>query len=89
LGIFFNADQICSALSRLIVHQDIETELLACLKTLAESLAIGAGIDDPDLGSLVSNEQQNRVEEYCREAQEQGALLITRGHPLFVNSKFR
>ncbi|MEH6446030.1 MAG: aldehyde dehydrogenase family protein [Oceanospirillaceae bacterium] len=83
-GIFFNAGQVCSALSRLIVHQDIEQQLLARLKTMAESLTIGAGMDDLNMGSLVSATQQQRVSEYCDQAHVQGARLITGGKALFL-----
>lgn len=81
-GIFFNAGQVCSALSRIIVHRDIEQALLARLQELAQSLTIGAGLDDPDMGALVSTVQQQRVDQYCRQAIAQGARLITGGRPV-------
>ena len=81
-GIFFNAGQVCSALSRIIVHSDIEQELLDRLKQLAEGLTIGPGLENPDMGSLVSTSQQQRVDDFCQQAIDQGARLVTGGKPI-------
>lgn len=78
-GIFFNTGQVCSALSRIIVHKEVEQALLAKLQELAESISIGCGLEDPDMGSLVSFDQLNRVDQYCQQAIEQGARLVTGG----------
>ena len=54
-GIFTNAGQICSATSRLLVHQDIAQSLFDALKTKTESLKIGDGFAvDTQMGTLVS-----------------------------------
>jgi aldehyde dehydrogenase (NAD+) len=87
-GIFFNAGQVCSALSRLIVHKDIEKELLEKLKVLAEGLTIGPGMDNLDMGSLVSKEQQLRVAGFCQRAIEQGAHFVCGGGPIAGEGAF-
>ncbi|WP_261842919.1 aldehyde dehydrogenase family protein [Aliamphritea ceti] len=81
-GIFYNAGQVCSALSRIIVHQDIHDELLQRLTHLAENLSVGSHDENPDMGSLVSMDQQRRVADFCQQAQQAGAIATTGGAPL-------
>jgi aldehyde dehydrogenase (NAD+) len=79
VGIFTNSGQICSALSRLIVHTSIYDEFVERLIEKAESLTIGPGIEDHDITPLISLKQLETVEAYCREAEEQGAVWATGG----------
>jgi acyl-CoA reductase-like NAD-dependent aldehyde dehydrogenase len=79
VGIFTNSGQICSALSRLIVHTSIYDELVERLIKKAEGLTIGPGIEDHDITPLISLKQLETVEAYCREAEEQGAIRATGG----------
>ncbi|MFK0113600.1 aldehyde dehydrogenase family protein [Streptomyces sp. NPDC091217] len=60
-AILQNAGQTCSAGSRLIVHQSIREELLDLIAERFKKVSIGRGLDDPDLGPLVSAKQQDRV----------------------------
>ncbi|WP_271272264.1 aldehyde dehydrogenase family protein [Aliamphritea hakodatensis] len=78
-GIFYNAGQVCSALSRIIVHRDIHDELLQRLTQLAESIRIGSHDETPDMGTLVSMDQQRRVGEFCQQAIQAGAIATTGG----------
>ena len=61
-AILQNAGQTCSAGSRLLVHQSIREELLARIAERFTGVTIGRGLDDPDLGPLVSAKQQDRVQ---------------------------
>jgi aldehyde dehydrogenase (NAD+) len=79
VGIFFNAGQVCSAMSRLLVHRSRLDEVVSRVRKLAEGLSIGAGLDNPDLTPLVSREQLDQVEAMCRRAIEAGATCITGG----------
>lgn len=64
-GIFTNAGQICSATSRLIVHQDIAKRLFDKLKVKTENLQLGDGFaTDTQIGPLVSEQQQSQVKKY-------------------------
>jgi aldehyde dehydrogenase (NAD+) len=63
-GIFNNAGQVCSAGSRLLVHEDIREEFVADLAERAEALEVGAGIDDADMGPLVSAGHLEKVLKY-------------------------
>ncbi|MCG6657518.1 aldehyde dehydrogenase family protein [Halomonas campisalis] len=78
-GIFFNAGQVCSALSRLLVHRSRFNEVIERARVLAEGLSIGPGVDNPDLTPLVSREQLDQVEGMCRRAIQAGATCLTGG----------
>lgn len=78
-GIFFNAGQVCSAMSRLLVHRSRFVEVVERARELAESLSIGPGVNNSDLTPLVSQEQLDQVEGMCRRAIEAGATCVTGG----------
>lgn len=82
-GIFTNAGQICSATSRLIVHQDIADALFERLKTKTENLSIGDGFDtDTQMGPLVSEQQLNQVKKYFDIAMTENLKCLTGGKVL-------
>lgn len=70
-GIFgTNAGQVCSAGSRLLVHEDIHGEFVDRLATRVADLTVGPGIDDPDVGPLVSTDQLEKVTGYLDTGRE-------------------
>ena len=83
-GIFYNAGQICSAMSRLIVHDSIHDELVSKISDLAKSIVIAPGIEHREaglnMGAMVSEKQRDRALAMCQEAQAQGAMVATGGH---------
>ncbi|MGH3555939.1 MAG: aldehyde dehydrogenase family protein [Mycobacterium sp.] len=60
-AILQNAGQTCSAGSRLLVHEAVHDRLLSRVTERFTTVRIGPGTSDPDLGPLVSREQQARV----------------------------
>ncbi|MGH1541430.1 MAG: aldehyde dehydrogenase family protein [Arenicella sp.] len=79
-GIFFNAGQVCSAMSRLLVHESIHDEVVARVKALAESKVIGSGMQDGvNLTPVASAQQRDKVLEMCEQGLNQGAELVTGG----------
>ncbi|MCD4851528.1 gamma-aminobutyraldehyde dehydrogenase [Arthrobacter sp. AK01] len=60
LAAFFNAGQDCTAVTRVLVHQDIHTEFAAALADAASALKVGG--EEADLGPLNSAAQLERVE---------------------------
>lgn len=78
-GVFFNAGQVCSALSRVLVHESIHDALVERAMALAEGLRIGPGIDDAELTPLISAAQRERVERLCRAGIDAGATAATGG----------
>lgn len=67
-AILQNAGQTCSAGSRLVVHADVRAELLDKVATRFRAVSLGRGLDDPDLGPLVSTAQQDRVRGFVEAA---------------------
>tara|TARA_A100001011_G_scaffold342308_1_gene375743 strand:- start:550 stop:1983 length:1434 start_codon:yes stop_codon:yes gene_type:complete len=73
-AIFGVAGQICTAMSRLVVHKSIKDELVDKLVDLSKSLKIGPGIDkDTDLTPVISENQLQKVEGYARSGIQEGA----------------
>jgi len=67
-AILQNAGQTCSAGSRVLVHESIHAQVLEAIAGHFAKVSIGPGIDDPDLGPLVSRKQQERVRGYVDSA---------------------
>lgn len=80
LGVFFNAGQVCSATSRLIIHKDIEEELLTRMIAGAKKLVVGDPmLPETQLGPLVSAQQRDRVMEFLKVAEVEKLNLVTGG----------
>lgn len=78
-GGFGNCGQVCSAASRLILHKAIKMDFLDRLSQRASTLTVGPGMDNPDLGPLVSDEQYHTVMDYIKSGIEGGARLLMGG----------
>ncbi|WNL41867.1 aldehyde dehydrogenase family protein [Halomonas sp. PAMB 3264] len=79
-GIYFNAGQICSATSRLLVHEDVAEALFEALATRMDALTLGDPLDEgTDLGPLTSARQRNAVNGYLDIAEQEG-LTAVRDH---------
>ena len=72
-GGFDNSGQVCSSASRLLVERGIAERFTEMLCAKAASLRIGPGVDDPDLGPLVSAGQHAKVMSYLEHAEGEGA----------------
>lgn len=83
-GIFFNAGQVCSAMSRLLVQRDIYEEIVQSVVELAEGLSVGLGQSNPDLTPVVSAVQLASIEKLCSRATAEGAVAVTGGEPLAI-----
>ncbi|OBY59571.1 aldehyde dehydrogenase family protein [Pseudomonas sp. AU12215] len=81
-GIFFNAGQVCSAMSRLLVQRSVYEEVIADVLAMAEGLSVGLGQDDPDHTPVISAGQLQGIQALCRRAQEQGAVVATGGEAI-------
>jgi aldehyde dehydrogenase (NAD+)/betaine-aldehyde dehydrogenase len=67
-AILQNAGQTCSAGSRVLVHDSVHDEVVERIANQFGKVTIGRGVDDPDLGPLVSRKQQDRVRRYVESA---------------------
>ena len=87
-GIFFNAGQVCSAMSRVIVHESVHDALVERLVGVASGLKVGPGIDQPEfgatMGAMVSDAQRDRAANMVQNAVSEGATLATGGRKMNV-----
>jgi aldehyde dehydrogenase (NAD+) len=74
-----NAGQACSAATLVVCHSSIHDEVVDRIATKLRSTSLGAGIDDPDLGPLISAKQLSRVESMVDDARAAGASVVTGG----------
>ena len=72
---FENCGQVCSSSSRYLLDPAIRDEFLDRLIAKARALTIGPGIDNHDLGPLVSAEQYEKVRGYIAGGLGNGARL--------------
>ncbi len=73
-SILQNAGQTCSAGSRLLVERAIHDELVERVAEAFAATTIGPGMDDPDLGPLISGAQRDRVAAMVGSAAADGVL---------------
>src|SRR6202453_1333041 len=79
-GIFFNSGQVCSAGSRILVHEAVYDEVVERLSARAQAVRVGNPRDRATtMGPLVSSIQMQRVLDYIDVGQQEGARLITGG----------
>jgi len=82
VGAFGTTGQSCTACSRAIVHEDIYHDFVNAISNYAESLEVGAGIDNPDMGPHISESELNSTLQYVDLAREGGATLQAGGTEL-------
>jgi phenylacetaldehyde dehydrogenase len=79
-SIFFSSGQVCTAGSRLFVHEAIFDRVVEGVAGVAKSLKIGHGLDSAtQLGPLVSAVQLDRVMGYVEAGRRDGARIVTGG----------
>jgi aldehyde dehydrogenase (NAD+)/betaine-aldehyde dehydrogenase len=74
-----NAGQSCSAGTRLLAERPVYDEVIARVTTALESVTIGPGLEDPQLGPLISERQLERALGMLAAAREAGATVATGG----------
>jgi aldehyde dehydrogenase (NAD+) len=79
-GIFFNAGQVCSAGSRVLVERSAYDEVVDRLVARAKTIKVGSP-DAPDttMGPVVSASQMNTVLKYIDIGKSEGASAVTGG----------
>ncbi|WP_284466975.1 aldehyde dehydrogenase family protein [Actinomadura madurae] len=79
-GVFFNAGEMCTAPSRLLVHRSVAGRVLDRIVARAGSLAVGDPLDPAtEMGPLVSARQRDRVLSYLEAGAAEGARLRAGG----------
>ena len=80
-GIFFNAGQVCSAGSRILVQERKHDELVQRLVDRARQLKLGSPFEpNTTMGPLISATQQERVVRHIERGREEGAHVASGGH---------
>jgi len=76
-GIYFNSGQICSATSRLLVHESLAESLHTALARRIDAIRLGDPLDgDTDMGPMSSARQREIVESYLAMATEEGLIAV-------------
>lgn len=79
-GGFFNAGQMCSATSRVLVADELADEFLLRLKARAEAIRVAEPLDpEVEMGALVSKAQYQRVQAHIDRGLHIGAKLLCGG----------
>ncbi|MGF1471441.1 MAG: aldehyde dehydrogenase family protein [Rubrobacteraceae bacterium] len=78
-GIYSNTGQYCDAGSRLVVEEGVREPLVEKVIERSRQIRLGEGLDEPDMGPLVSAEHLERVLGYIQTGQEEGANMLIGG----------
>lgn len=78
-GIIMNSGQVCSAMSRLVVHRSRMNEVSETLADMVSGLTMGHGIENHWISPLISRDQLERVDGYVQRGKLEGELVIGGG----------
>ncbi|MFC8127621.1 aldehyde dehydrogenase [Streptomyces sp. NPDC057302] len=79
-GIFFNQGEMCTAPSRLLVHESVAQDVTAAVVERAEALRVGDPLDPAtEMGALAGAARVDSVQEHVRRGTESGARLRAGG----------
>ncbi len=79
-GIFFNQGEVCSAGSRLYIHDRHFDQVVEGVSKAADAIKVGHGLEpDTDMGPLVSQEQFERVTGYLATGASEGSRATAGG----------
>ena len=79
-GIFYNAGQMCSATSRLVIEKSVAPRILEHVVAMAKNLKHGDSLDPATtMGPLTTKAQYDKVLEYIAKGKALGHRLITGG----------
>ena len=75
-GIFFNQGHVCCAGSRLLVQEDISTELIEKLQRRISLIRVGDPMDkNTDMGAINSAAQLQKINELVKSGADEGAQM--------------
>jgi glyceraldehyde-3-phosphate dehydrogenase (NADP+) len=80
LGGYVNAGQVCISVQRVLVHRDVQRDLIDTLHPKVESIRVGDPFaDGTQLSALISEREAERVVTAISHAVASGASLVTGG----------
>lgn len=81
LAVIRNSGQSCFATTRLLVHRSVHDTFVTKVAEQIQGLSLGHGLDDPDLGPLISARQKTKVLGLVNQAVTDGAEAVVDGRP--------
>ncbi|WP_064080043.1 CoA-acylating methylmalonate-semialdehyde dehydrogenase [Rhodococcus opacus] len=82
---FGSAGERCMAISALVAVGDIADELVAKIKDRTDTLKIGDGTLDSDMGPLVTKVHRDKVASYIDAGEKDGATIVVDGRQVQAN----
>ena len=80
-GIFFNQGEMCSAASRLVVHESVKDAMLEKIVEIGRGMAPGDPLDPKTrLGAIVDQVQLNTVMGFIESGMQEGAKVVLGGN---------
>jgi len=79
VGVFFNQGQVCTASSRIFVHDSIHDAFVSKLVAASKRRTQGNPFQDVNMGPQVSQEQQEIVWNYVKSGKKDGAECVLGG----------
>jgi aldehyde dehydrogenase (NAD+) len=77
---FYNAGEVCTAGTRLVVDESVKDELLSKVAATADATRVAPGwVDGAVMGPLISAEHRDRVAGFVSRARDEGAELVAGG----------
>lgn len=84
-AIFYNAGQICSAGSRLVVDRTIHGPLLDKVLEKVAELQIDHSLNSPNFGAITTADQLDKISGFVERAKARGINVRCGGEPLSLN----
>ncbi|MEH6443831.1 MAG: aldehyde dehydrogenase family protein [Oceanospirillaceae bacterium] len=81
-AIFYNAGQVCSAGSRLVVERSIHQKLVAAIVEKTQQLVAKHPLQAPNYGAINSAEQLAKIDGFIQRARDRGCNVRCGGHVL-------
>jgi acyl-CoA reductase-like NAD-dependent aldehyde dehydrogenase len=78
-GGFMNAGQVCTGVSRVLVERSLYPRYVEALKARVDALTVAPGMDNADMGPLVSQAHRQTVMDYATVAQAEGGRIVSGG----------
>lgn len=79
-SVFFNAGQVCSAGSRLYIHESRLDEMLSELRSVISAMVMAPGLSEEcDIGPVISQGAKTSIESYIQKGLDEGAELAIQG----------
>lgn len=83
-----NSGQSCFATTRLLVDRRVRDAFVERLAARMGGLSVGHGLDDPDVGPLISERQLERVVSFVDAARTEGAEVVVGGDQPGAGGRF-